>query len=590
MRKAIINYSNGENMSYRILGDDRDFCPLSEKDRNAGYARLFPYYDKVRKHNGSIYIDTPNLNKILEYCCYMHDYETIPKDLLPLKSAVHTFFTALYGKIEDSEFKKNLFAHFIVRECNKKELPISQQALKHLYYKIFQERMDTKTLTWVSNYCGLYYTKRTPYDYLVDKDQFDTIFSLEELEGAVVQDSPTPIVNFYNFLNPKGVESRRTPSEIEDTVLACAFHHFQRNPFTTDQLISKFCSDYGVEESVWGWNKKYNKAILRDKVNLAMHNLRKNKMVKKAPPKTNLVTTKGEKFYKKQFELCRKESEIEDFKYTVLTKDTLCFNSALIDDVMNMSFAMEDTYSTADNNVSDIVLQSHYEINHQVCVDHPVEVPFQKLIDHICDVYDTNVLCWGLYRNTNRPTLKKVASQYKSKLTNNGYLRKGSNGTGIITQKGIDLVESWLSETSTEEVVEQNNVIEISNFNSNLDCDGYEEETPVVQTVSVSDLIKENIFLQTNPTPIEEDFNSEVFSAEEGGVVEEIVTKSEEVETENTDYDEYLKKVLSENDFLTKKIVDMKSTVDKLISFIKEKELLSEYIISISKKDTQIPF
>lgn len=587
-------------MSYSIAHVERKFAELYESERKKGWSRLFPYYDSIRKHNGSIVLNNPNINKILEYCCYSHDLDQIPIDLQPLRNEVKNFFQSLYGNITSITDKKNLFVHIIMRECNKKEMPISQTAIKNVYALTFNETLDNKTLRWVSNYCGLYYTERSPYDYLIDTDRFDSIFQNEnenENDESSVTDDETEsesVVDFYTFLNPKGMENKLTPSALKSVVLCCISKHFNKEPFTADQLIKSLCSDYGIEENIWGMYLNYNKTTLRDKVLQATYALRKAKLLKKGSNKTNSLTSKGLTEYNK---ILKKYKETQN---VIVAEGVLKFNSGYLQsDEEGIHFVwkyakslqIKDAYDGDDNDVSNIVLVSHYLINYEASKESPVQVSFPKLIDYICDFWGVDVLCWGMYRNTNRPSLKKQCSQHKSRLFEKGFLLKGKNGAGILSQKGIEFIETQVfgysntsdNTNSPTESESPNNSPEFENLLENL---GFSTPNNKEEDMNKDPELIEDDF---NPIHFTAETNLEIVETETSNIIS-LETAEVEEPKEEIDYDQYLKNTLKENDVLQEKSDDLKATVNNLIDFLKQRDLLAEYIIYVSKKNTEIPF
>lgn len=581
-------------MSYTIPDLERQFAQLSDADRNKGFARLFPYYDNVRKFNGSSqvsqFLSDPNLNKILEYCSYNHDQSNIPNNLQNLKDDVTSFFGSLFSSVEDEKMRKNLFTHFLMRECNKKTIPISDTAIANIYLAVFGEEIKPKIITMVSNYCGLYYTLKSPYEYLVDTDNFDAIFGEEdsgETEDEVeLEDDETDTMEetvyehpFYTFLNPDGMEKAIPATKLKKIILFIAHKSFRQKPFSTTDIVTALCEDYEIDENIWGQYLNYNKSTLREKISSAMYQLRTDKFLKKSANRTNTVTPKGSRKVK---EYIKKYGETQ---MRVFLGKPLTFDEDKVEEVKSIAYSIENTWDKSNNYLSQIVLQSHYEINAERSQKWALEIPFGLLSDYICQQYGIDENIWGQYLNQKRTMFKKQVSSFKGRLTKKGFLEKTDTSASIITQAGIDLVESWcstcvdvggiLDPLSTSYDPEIADLVGNSNPN----------ETDLLGDIETTPMVEDKV--------VEEDFSDEkTFTVEQEEIVEtttlSVVTDTLEEDMDDN-YDDYLRQVLSDNDTLSEQVKDLKSTVDTFVSFLKEKDLLSEYIVSISKSTT-IPF
>ena len=560
-------------MSYTIPDLERQFAQLSEADRNRGFARLFPYYDNVRRLNGSSsiskFLNNPNLNKILEYCSYNHNVKNIPNNLKSLRDDVFEFFEKMYETVDNEKLRKNLFTHFLMRECNKKTIPISDTAIANMYSYLFGKELPQKVITNVSNYCGLYYTLKSPYEYLVDTDNFDDLFGeddsdgVEDSEETDTMEDPT----IYGFLNPEGMEEVVSATNLKKVLLYIAHTNFKQKPFTTNDIVSAVCETYGIQEDVWGDYLSYKKSALRERISSSMHKLRVDKLVKKSANRTNTITPKGSRRVKQY------KSDFEDRKLRVFTDKSLIFDDKKKDQVKQISFSIEKTWDKRNNHLADIILQSHYELNVDTSTEYAVEISFEILCNYICQQYCVDENIWGQYLNHNRTMFRKQVSNFKGKLIKKGFLEKTDTAKSTITQTGIEFVESWW-DTEDFEIDPDKKIVE---RDTGLD----EDET---QT--------------TEETVVEEDFSdSKTFSVDveqtEDMSILQIVSNDSNLENEvggeDENYDEYLRKVLSENDTLTEKVKDLQSTVDTFVGFLKEKDLLNEYIVFVSK-GTNIPF
>ena len=561
-------------MSYNIPKGYRVFANLRKEDHNKGFARHFSFYDEIRKHNGSLSISNPNLNKILEYCAYSHDPKQMPKDLKGLKDSVVDFFSTLYGATADEHKKQNLFAHFLMRECNTKTIPISDTAIRNSYGMIFGGDVEENTILRVSNLNRLYYVKSSPYEFLIDKDQFSDLFeeeSVSEDESASEEDG-YPAINLYNFLHSDGLETVVTATALKPVILSVANIHFEQKPFTADELISAITADYGITEDVWGnyvtATRDYGKTLFRDKVTSSVHKLRQDGFIKKSANRTNKVTKKGVREY---------ESYLADYDkslYTILNGISVSFDDTLKGLAHDLCFVIEPDWDANNNNLTQIILCSHYEINIEHSTDNPVELTYSQLVDHICDQYGISEKVWGMYHK-NRTVFRKKVSAYKSRLKNNGYLAtSGESLNTYLTQKGIELVEQWIKDS-------QGIVSQI-------------EEDDTTTTETVEETVEDNLVVipqitVDDPVSIIEMLSEDEISVEETNNGITVLSVSDLEEDNDTDYDQYLRDTLAENDRLSEKLVGMKATVDNLVAFLKEKDLLSEYIVSLNS-NTEIPF
>ena len=580
-------------MSYTIPDLDRQFAQLPDTERNKGFARLFPYYDNVRRFNGSPtisqFLNNPNLNKILEYCSYNHDVSNIPNNLECLKDDVTNFFGNMYATVDNEKLRKNLFTHFLMRECNKKTIPISDTAIANIYSSIFGEKMSQKIITMVSNYCGLYYTLKSPYEYLVDTDNFDDLFG-EEDSGDVEDSEDTDTMEedtIYEFLNPKGMEKVISATNLKKVLLYIAHKNFKQKPFSTKDITTAVCDEYGIEENVWGDYLNYKKSALRERISSSMYKLRLDKLVKKSANRTNTVTPKGARKVK-QYKL-----DFEDSKLLVLKDKSLVFDDKKKDQIKQIAFSIEKTWDKNNNHLADIILQSHYELNVDTSTEFSVEINFGVLCNYICQAYCVDENIWGQYLNHNRTMFRKQVSNFKGKLIKKGFLEKTGTTKSTITQAGVVFVESWLDTEEFEIDTDKKIVATVP-----------PTEEYMQMIIERENSLDEDETQTTEETVVEEDFSdNKTFTADvEQTTVDveqtedmlilrmvsnETAIENEVVEDEN--YDEYLRKVLSENDTLTEKVKDLKATVDTFVGFLKEKDLLSEYIVSISK-GTNIPF
>lgn len=573
-------------MSYTIPDLERQFAQLPDTERNKGFARLFPYYDNVRRFNGSPtisqFLNNPNLNKILEYCSYNHDVADIPSNLECLKDDVTEFFGKMYATVDNEKLRKNLFTHFLMRECNKKTIPISDTAIANIYSSVFGEKMPQKIITMVSNYCGLYYTLKSPYEYLVDTDNFDDLFG-EEDSGDVEDSEDTDTMEedtIFGFLNPEGMEKVISATNLKKVLLYIAHKNFKQKPFSTKDILTAVCNEYGIEENVWGDYLNYKKSALRERISSSMYKLRLDKLVKKSANRTNTVTPKGSRKVK-QYKL-----DFENSKLLVFKDKSLVFDDKKKDQVKQIAFSIEKTWDKNNNHLADIILQSHYELNVDTSTENAVEINFGVLCNYICQQYCVDENIWGQYLNHNRTVFRKQVSNFKGKLIKKGFLEKTGTTKSIITQAGVEFVESWWGVEEFEIDPDKKIVVTedpvTKGYVQNKDGTQTTEETVVEEDFSDSKTFSVDVE-QT------EDMSILQIVSNDSNLENEVVGEENEVVKEDDNYDEYLRKVLSENDTLTEKVKDLKATVDTFVGFLKEKDLLSEYIVSISR-GTNIPF
>lgn len=570
-------------MSYNIPSLERQFPRLPDDVVKKGYVRLFPYYNNVKKHNSvqvSQFLRDPNLNKFLEYCSYQHDQSNIPNNLQSLKDDVTEFFGKMLGSIQDDKLRKNLFTHFLMRECNKKTIPISNQAIANTYETVFGDRIPSKIIVMVSNYCGLYYTLKSPYDYLVDTDNFDDLFdedSIEEdSEETDTMDESTPI---HDYLNPKGMKTVVGAPQLQKVLLYVAHTHFGKKPFTTEEIVTAICEDYGIDKNIWGQYLNYNKPTLVQKISSSMYQLRVEKVLEKSPKKKNKVTTKGARRVKGYLK------EYEDSQFRIFKNKPLCFEES-IEEIKAFDFSIADTWDKHNNDISDIVLHTHYEMNYDNSTEYAVELFFNDLCEFICQKYQIDEHIWGQYLKQNRTMFKKQVSSFKGRLIAKGFLEKIGSTSSVITQAGVDKVESWVSKSFTmaelQTTLDFVTVLSEEEKNTNSLT---EEETTTLLSLSEDTQLEED-FSDTKTFTVEliDDNDTDLIESEQFQNSENNTVLGEE-----DNYDDYLRQVLSENDTLTEQVNDLKTSVDTFVSFLKEKDLLNEYIVSISK-GTAIPF
>lgn len=579
-------------MSYSIPDTYRVWANLRSEDRNKGFARLFPFYDNIRKHNQSLLVSNPNLNKHLEYCSYQHDEDQTPSDLQNLKSDVVDFFTQLYNEIKDEETKQNLFSHFVMRECNRKTIPISKTAIINSYREIFGGEIDDNTLTRVSNYCGLYYVEHSPTKFLIDTDDFSSIFvgdnsDYSDVEEESTDNSDTELLSFYNFLSANNFEEYLATKELYPILLSCAYTHFGKKAFTTDDLVSVLCADFGVEEDCWGMyqpnGNDYKKTVLRKQIGATLHDLRKNDYLKKCKPKSNKVTAKGVRLFKEY------QSQYKRYP-KLISAINIQINEDLCDNVFNLEQVIEEEYQSYGNQMFEIILCAHYELTIAQSKEHPVDIKFSYLCDYLCDQFGITDDIWGIYCNTKQgKTFRYKISDYKRRLVVGGHLAQTGNGYNtMITQKGIDLVENWI-EKSEDKTADTIDFVDLMNAVGEIE-DTESDETPTVDftihnLVSTTDDQEEDNFVVENIN-MEEETGDVITTL---SVVEDTDDCGDTDESDDTDYDQYLRVTLAHNDELSEKVAEMKVTIDNLVSFLKDKDLLTEYIVSVTT-NTEIPF
>lgn len=274
---------------YTIPKYERKFMNLTEVDRKQGIMKMRESYRSCRDKNGKMLIVEPELNKYLEFISHLHKGVTMPQDLTPLQSKVKEFFSRIYENVDGKE-RKNLFTHLVMRECNKKDIPISSNAICKAYKVIFQEDLGFEYPRRVSNFCGLYLTSKPPSVFLADKDTFDEIFIPK-------QNTPPTDMEICHYLIPKELVRHNNPMsgrKLKQVILVL----LEMNPkaekvSTVQHLVDNFCRVYSVEEDLWGKVNNTNRTYLRKQFSEALKNLRKDKLMKKASHTVALVTAKG---------------------------------------------------------------------------------------------------------------------------------------------------------------------------------------------------------------------------------------------------------------------------------------------------------
>lgn len=599
-------------MSYSIPRSLRYRPSLTKTDRNEKVVALQAYYDVIRKVNNTREVNEPKLAKYLEYVAYSAT-KFMPKHLKVLKTEVHTFFKKIVLGANPKD-RKSLFTHFIMRNCNAKEIPISINALCNGYKEIFEEKLEVYNPRRVSDICGLYLIKEDdPRLFLTDTDNIDDIFvgnptitvsspkkKVNVEETSIVKDlaNKHSVFNddgalrlFYKSANPKGFKSALKASEIKELVLHTAYLFFDTNLFSLDDMVEKLCTIYKCDRLVWGlYSHKENRPLLKKVISDAYATLRGKGLLKTGKGRTNSLTSKGKRF---------SEKYLNKYTSTTSTTPTVNIRHTSFDKSVYNRFSIDTQYDVNTTQLYEIILLCHYDLQKEG-VDF---VDFRTLVNKICSEYSVDVNVWGSYRTYSNTMLEKKITQFKRKGIDHKMLTSNDIGT-TLTQLGADTVDDWLindmlapqsseSELSIIDLVseeEQSEDTMVEQIELNLEP---ANQNNVVRLTQASDTtVSEELFSKDEDEDLGEYIGSATILAEDLKSLIDIVetdTTEERNEDDSTDYDQLLKDTLSENDTLHKEKDTLNHTVESLVSFIREKGLLSEYIISLNK-DTIIPF
>lgn len=604
-------------MSYSIPKGLRYRPSLTKTDRNEKVVALQEYYGVIRKVNNTREVNEPKLAKYLEYVAY--SASSLPKHLKKLKSEVHTFFKKIVLGANPKD-RKSLFTHFIMRNCNAKEIPISIKALCNGYREIFEENLETYNPRRVSDICGLYLIKEDdPRVYLTDTDTIDDLFGgisvtkppkkkakvkvkVDNEETVLVNDivnnnslfkNDDNVRSFYDSINPQGFGTPLKASEIKELLVHTAYLFFDTNLFSLDDMVERLCTVYKCETLVWGlYSHRENRPLLKKIISDAYATLRGKGMLKIGKGRTNYLTSKGKKFSEKGLKTYK-----QNITPTTPT-NPLNFNSNL--DIDYKLFSIDEEYNVDTNQLYEIILLSHYDLNR----GGNNFIDFRTLVEKICSEYSVDIDVWGSYRTYNNTMLEKKVTQFKRKGVDHKMLTSYKGSTAL-TQLGVDTVESWFT-ISDERIREllgarsEENAEDIIDLISEEEHESVNDEdisiTPtdnVVPLKQASDTtVSEELFSKDEDEDVGEYIGSATILAEDLQSlinIAEADTTEERNEDDSTDYDQLLKDTLAENDELTAKNETLNLTVSNLISFLKDKDLLTEYIISLNK-DAIIPF
>ena len=272
---------------YTIPKYERKYMNLTDADRRQGIMKMREAYKSCRDVNGKMLIVDQDLNKYLEYIAHLHKGVSMPTDLTDLQSKVTDFFVKIYENVEGKD-RKNLFTHLVMRECNKKDIPISSNAICRAYRAIFQENLGYEYPRRVSNFCGLYLTNKPPTVFLADKDTFEEIFVPTEV---------TTDVDVCHYLLPPELVRMNNPITGKDlkqvTLVLLDYNKRAEKISTVQHLVDNFCRVYSVKENIWGMVTNTNRTYLRKQFSEALKGLRKDKYMKKLTHTVAILTSKG---------------------------------------------------------------------------------------------------------------------------------------------------------------------------------------------------------------------------------------------------------------------------------------------------------
>lgn len=273
---------------YTIPQFEKKFMNLTDVDRRQGIMKMRETYKNCRDINGKMLIVEPELNKYLEYISHLHKGVEMREDLTELKVKVGEFFTKIYENVSGKD-RKNLFTHLIMRECNKKDIPISSNAICKAYRSIFQEDLGFEYPRRVSNFCGLYLTSKPPNTFLADKDSFEEIFVSPKRKPSDVE--------ICDYLIPQALIRENTPMtgrQLKQVALVLVSANKRPDKISTVQhLVENFCRVYSVKEDLWGMVTNTNRTYLRKQFSEALKGLRKDKLMKKVTHTVAQPTAKG---------------------------------------------------------------------------------------------------------------------------------------------------------------------------------------------------------------------------------------------------------------------------------------------------------
>jgi len=273
---------------FHIPKKERKYLNLTEADRKLGIVKLKNLYNDIKYSNGKILIDDVNFNRYLLYISQRHESkntDTVKPEQLELKIQVRKFFSTMFKNIKPNKLSIH-FTHLIMRECNRKEIPISEDALSNSFKDIFSllESYDRAIPRRVSNFCGLYLTNKEPSLYLSDKDVFEDLFE----EKIPLQDflvNKTNAKKFYKYLCPElSKKQPATGASMKLLSLALIFKTEQQHDYTTkDEIVKELNRTFKITEESWGWlvvgNKNTKRRALKTRLNGGIWPLKKKGLI-----------------------------------------------------------------------------------------------------------------------------------------------------------------------------------------------------------------------------------------------------------------------------------------------------------------------